>query len=304
MNKLKKYQRGNIVVGVGLPPTSMPPVAGGPGEGPGWSLIEEWDVGDLSFIEGAGGFNGAPCGDSLAWSLDGTRITLSSTDNSQDNIQTFQCSTAFDPSTAISRVSIQSKLNPNNGVFNIAGGKYFCIHTVGDEIAAFGATQFAVNNEAGELSDIDKSELGFTSSTDGSFCINPAGDVLFWRGRNGGHRWVTGTIPGGDLDSFSQLVSVAAPDTTSTQGLAMNKAEDLIVKCLGSAGVSFYTFDNLQTLGSAADGASQSLAALTAIDMRPDHVWFNPNDTSEIWFADEETGGVQLSRFATNVPTF
>ena len=83
-------QRGNFVIGVGLPPTAnIPPVLGGPGEGPGWSLIEEWDVGDLPFIESE--FAGNGCGDMLAWSPDGSVITLCS--NSQDRTRSFSSPT-------------------------------------------------------------------------------------------------------------------------------------------------------------------------------------------------------------------
>jgi len=282
----------------------MPPIAGDipGGLGPGWTVKEEWDIGDLPFIESAGGFSGDPCGDTLAWSLDGTRITLSSGANTQDIIRTFQCSTPFDPSTAFSQVSVQQKLNPGNGVFNGAGTAFYCIHTVGDEIAQFGATQFALNNQAGELSDITKGNVGFTSSTDGGFTINAAGSILFWMGRNGGNRWATFNIPAGNLDAFTTLADVTAPVSIDTSGQKMNAAGNLIVQTRGSNGIRFLTFDDLQTLGSPVAGADQSLAALTAIDIRPEKVWFNPNDTREIWLSDEEGGGVQLGCYFTNVP--
>ena len=277
------------------PPTTIPAVSE-------WTLIEEWDVGDLTFIEGnTGGFDGASCGDTLAWSPDGTYITLSSSANDQDIIRSFECSVQFDPSTAFALVGSQSQVNPGNGVFNGDGTAFYCLHTVGDEISQFAATDFVIAG-TGELSDITKSNLGFNADNDGSFIINPAGNILWWMGRNNstGNHWVTVNIPDGDLDSFTTLADVAG-FSVDRNGLAMTIAENLIVQTRGSPGIRFLTFDNLETLDNAAVGSNQSLAGLTQIDMRPSRVWFNPQNTSEIWFSDEDTGGVKISRFATNV---
>ena len=102
-----RKQKGNIVVGLGFPPTRL--VApdgtyvddGSASPGGIWTVADDWTtaVGELSVIENAFLASGGSVRDgTLHWSPDGSILTLSS--SAADDTKMFSCSTAFDPDTA------------------------------------------------------------------------------------------------------------------------------------------------------------------------------------------------------------
>jgi len=295
--KPRKYQRGNIVVGVGLPPTSIPAVTGGPGGG--WTLIDEWETsaGDLASISAA--FNGSPRGTNLWWSPDGTVLTLGS--SSDDTVKSFSCSTPFDPETA-SQISTLGILNPSSLRMNDAGTQCYINIVVGDVWANFPASGHTFSGLA-STSDIDKSELGFTGSSDGNALFAPDGSYILWDGGNGSDETVDVQTTGGDFDSPVEIDRQLYPETV-TLGIGKSRLYDGQKKWLqgnGAPGIAFCEMDAARDIATISIGVAQSVAGLTFV--RPREIWFNPADTREVWALGDQTG-IKLARFATNVPTF
>lgn len=293
LKPLRKYQRGNIIIGVGLPPTTIPPAFGAPSGD--WELINQWQTsaGDLAAISAA--FNGSPRGEGLSWSPDGTVLTLCS--GGDDSICSFGCSTPFDPETAtlINKLAVT---NPQSLHWNSSGTQLMVNVINGDFWVNYPGSGFVIGNGP-STSAIAKANVGYTSG-DGNAFFHKDFEYFCWEGNNDEIKYIT--TPGGDLSNFNVV------NTFSPLGATVNliigyspltKDEKMTIRGTGS--VAFVTMAAPTDIDSITFGPDQFLGSLTYV--LPKHVWFNPLDTSEIWCI-ANTQGIKLCRLRTNAPTF
>jgi len=312
-----RRQRGNIVVGVGLPPQRLVDVNGNyvddglPSGGGGWSLIQEWDTDDLigapsllTSIDVAFQASGGRCrSQTLAWSPDGSRLTLSS--STSDDTKCFLCSTAFDPSTA-SQIFSYAVTNPAWGHYNRGGTRFVENTIVGDQYVMYTANNFVVTSGVPIVDNIiTKNDVAFNSSSDAPAVFAPNFDYMLWYGRNNtfGDALRNISTPGADLGSFIIADDgYQALDINGNPFSGLDKSETIWMRGEGAPGVSFNQLDGIRDVNNYTEGAPQSVGGLSTI--RPNSVWFNPLDSSEVWIADDTSSNFRMSRFATNVPTF
>jgi len=299
-----KKQRGNICFQVGLPPQRLVDVNGDyvddgtPSGGGGWTLIQEWDTnaGDMVTIDAA--FNLNARGQGFYWNVAGTLLTLCSA--TDDTIRTFACSTPYDPDTA-TQVNGRAVVNPQGLHWNAAGTLLFCHVIVGDRIDAIPGSGFVVGNGA-VVSDITKADVGHGGPGDGSKVMTLSADFMLWEGDGDIIKRIS--TPGGNLDAFA--VQATEPMTGGTGNLVIGTSPLTLdnksyCRGVGAPGVEFVTMDDALDVATINYSVAQSLSGLTS--MRPVYLWFDPNDTSEIWTQGDLSGGMQLARFATNVPS-
>lgn len=300
-----RLQRGNITFAVGLPPTvlTLPDGTlpdGSPGGGGAWSELGVWESseGDIPAIVTA--FNNVPRGQGIAWNPSGTLLSLAST--SDDSICTFSCSTPWNPSSA-TLVTRRSVTNPQGLFWNGAGNVLFSRDFVGDYVEAKPGAGFVVGLGAA-LSNITKGDLGAGGATDGfvSFQENANYFISEQDGPVGGNTLRRANFtPPGNLDSFALGTAVASPWSIGAIGLSgLDKTEKFYYRCLGSQGLSIASFPDNPDLSTASE--SSPVATPSSIGtFRPDHCWYDVNDTRYFW-AVWDTFGVKIIRYATNVP--
>jgi hypothetical protein len=286
-----RKQRGNIVIGVGLPPTSMPNVTGGAGGD--WTLIEQWETsaGDLASITAA--FGGTTRGwGGLVWSPDGAILTLSNPNN--DRVISFNCTTRFDPETAV-QITNFGITNPQGLTMNSAGTKFYCNIVVGDEWAEYPCSGFVVQGNT-KLSNVTKADVGFSGSQDGAAVFGPGVDYMLWNGPGAGLKNIS--LPGGNLDAWidQNEFSTSIMSTLAIGTSPLTADEKLFLQGQGSPGLLFTTMDAPRDINSLVQAAAQPISPITFV--RPKYTWFNPNDTSEVWCIGDQSG-IKLCRLKT-----
>lgn len=267
-----------------------------------WTLIEGWDTNnglddnEMAAIDSA--FGGNPRGSSVIWSPDGTIITLCS--DVQARIRSFTCSIPFDPDTA-TELAVRSVSNIEFMFANRSGSIIWGMVLVNDEISAMPASNFVIGTGS-ELSDINKSEVGWTGGGDGIYyCKNNLDDFL-WDGRNptiGRVRRVTPSLAG-NLDSFSTGPIETAPYSVST-GIGPSKISNdgkCFYRGVGAPGVEFVEMDNAMDMSSTTVTVRD---ISTTVGFFVKGIWINPDNTSEVWCVGSNSGGLQLARMATNL---
>lgn len=280
-------------------PTELPPPTGGPGGG--WTVIEEWEedsgdlpdlVNDVSIITRNNGF---------FWNPAGTLFTIANT--SDDWIRTYQ--TTGDPwdLSNLTRIASIGVTNAQNIKVNTAGTKMMALIIVGDEIAEYNLTNFQVTNNT-QQSDITKAEVGHTQSTDGRFTMSNDFTTLLWDGRDGSGDEIKEIALSPDLDNFViQQTYTNQNINPGGGGWSPMTADGLEwYKCTGAAGIQRRLMSSPYDVSTVANWAdTYSLASLTQIDCRPNHMWFNPEDTREVWIGQDTGGNLKFTRYATNI---
>lgn len=312
MKPLRKYQRGNIVVGVGLPPTQIVDPAGNffpsgdPSPGGAWTVADDWSVaqGGLVAIEAAfQARGGRPRSGTLFFSPDGTKLTLSST--SSDNTLVFLLGTAFDPNTASLLYDLPFS-NPGQGQYNSGGTRYVQIGTT-DTFRMYSASEFVINSPT-VLSDVSKTEVGFTSSTDGPAMWGPNLDYNLWLGGQPSDAIKNVSFPAGDLDAFvvESTIFNGLVDPNGQPLSNCDKTETMCYQGAGAQGVYIVSFDAPRDTASFLRSAVYDLRnnVPASFDFRPGSFWFDPNDTTYVWGIADPTGNLQIVKYATHVPSF
>jgi hypothetical protein len=121
--------------------------------------------------------------DGLAWSDDGTLLTICNL--SDDNVTTFLCSTAWDPSSIAASGAIQgrfSQTNPQHCGWS-DDGLNFWVYRATDTVSIQAcSTAFTVPNSASYSSSEAKSgaAFSFSGSNDGPVYITPDGVHMYW----------------------------------------------------------------------------------------------------------------------------
>ena len=176
-------QRGNIVFTTGLPPNRIVDVNGDyvdtglPSGGGGWTVENSWqNLGDgqlQNIWDTFNSFGGRPRASTLYWSPDGTRLTLTS--STSDDTIVFNVATPFDPETTSYAFSYPFS-NPAWGQYNSNGTRYV-EHGTTDTLRMRAANNWGVTSDT-VLSDVSKTEVGFTSSVDGFALYGPLQDYI------------------------------------------------------------------------------------------------------------------------------
>lgn len=306
-----RKQRGNITVGLGFPPTRLVDVNGDyvdtglPSGGGGWSLVKQWDtdLGDMAAIDAAFLASGGPVRDNtLAWSPDGTKLTLSS--SSSDDTKVFLCGTAFEPNSA-SQIFSFAVTNPSWGHYNRAGNRFVDNVIVGDVYQMYTASGFVINNGTPIVdNEVSKADVGFNASSDAPAVFGPDFTYMLWLGRNNttGDAFRDISTPFARLDDF-----VVAQDGNQALDINGNPTSNLdldetgFIRGVGSQGFQFYTMDSPREVDSLVEGTPQPVNGFT--DHRPSAVWFDPNDTEFVWSVWDSGGRYRMAKFATNVPS-
>lgn len=280
-------------------PTILPPPTGGPG--PGWTVIEEFEEnsGDLPDLEND--VTTITRNNGFFWNPEGTLFTIANT--SDDWIRTYQTTGAAWDLSNLTRIASISVTNASNLKVNTAGSRMTALIIVGDEIAEYALSNFTVTNNT-QQSDITKSNAGFTGSTDGRFTMSNDFATLLWEGVDAGGDASKEISLSPDLDNFivQQTYNNAAINPGAGDFSPMTADGKEWYKCLGSPGIGrrvMTTAYDPSTVTNWSD--TYSLAGLTQIDCRPNEMWFNPEDTSEVWVAQDTGGNLKFSRYATNV---
>lgn len=262
----------------------------------GWTQVGRWDsdAGDIPAIVTA--FNGFPRGQGIAWSPDGNTLTLCST--SDDSICSFNCTTPWDPSTAV-LITRRPVTNPQGLCFNIGGSQLITRVIVGDRWDNIPAAGHVVGLGA-VTSDITKADIGAGGPTDGFMSFS--GDLGH---SNSEQRGPVGTntqrginfSPNGDLDGFSLLTAVASPVGINIALTQMIPDLTQYYRCLGAQGFQIVNRPNAPE----ATGVGVSAIDNTGLGgFRPNHAWIDVNDTSSVWCV-WDTAGVRIAHFATNI---
>lgn len=265
-----------------------------------WTLIQAWDTGagDMTAIDTA--FGGFPRGSTgVIWSLDGSIITLGSTSN--DTVRSFSCSTPWDPDTA-TLIATRGVTNPTHMFANKAGTIIWYIRAT-DTYVEIPVSNFTITGSA-EGSTMNKADAGFSGSSDVS--IYPVDDFssMIIDGPPTDFKRIDFS-PAGDLDSraLGTEYDIGGQSVPWTQnggigGSKISKDGTRIYRGAGSQGVEILEmttpFDEstLKSLGTFDNEVE--------VTFRPDSVWVNPEDTTEVWIQGDNTG-MQLARMATNV---
>jgi hypothetical protein len=286
----------------------MPDVTGDLGGG--WTIDDEigglantgeWDTanGDLGFLFATNGNNRI---DGFAWSPDGSVLTISN--GLTDVIQSFECSTPFQPNTA-SLATSRAVTNGNTIQFNDEGSLLFTTTVVGDQISSYPCTNYKINT-TGTIKHLTKSDVGFTGSPDGSWSASFDLDTVFWSGDDGSDAIKKIATPDGDLDNFTvnQTYNNTSINPSASRGESHTTLDGkLFIKCNGSSGLRFRRMTTANDLSTVIDWlTNQAVNSLSVIDMRPSHIWFNPKDTRYIWVSDDPSSRAQFCRYKTNTP--
>ncbi len=306
-----RKQRGNIVFTTGLAPSRLVDVTGDyvdtglPSGAGGWSLIQEWQtiLGELTSIDDTFQASGGRCrGGTVWWTADGGKLTLSS--SSSDNTKVFICSTPFDPSTA-SEIFSYGVVNPKWGSYNRGGSRWVENKIVGDEYVMYTANDYVITNGTPIVDNrITKADAGFNSSSDAPAIFAPDFSYMLWYGRHNttGDGLRNISTPNADLGSFIIVdQGNQALDINSSPFSNFDKTETIFMRGEGSPGVSFNQLDNPRDVDNYTEGAPQSLSGRGS-DIRPQAIWFDPDDTRTVWIVDDPTSNFRMALYATNVP--
>ena len=308
-----KKQRGNIVFTTGLPPTQIVDPAGNyfpsgaPSPGGAWTVEQDWQYtsGDLTYIYDTFiAFGGRPRAGCIAWSLDGTKLTLQST--SSDNTLTFLVATPFDPNTAFQVVFFSvGVLNETWGMFNASGTRWVSMGST-DTYRMYNASAFVPSNSGAPivLSDVSKTEVGFTSSTDGAAVWGPTFDYMLWMGGQTSDAIKNISTPGGNLDAWveEELYYNGTIDPNNSPPSNLDKSETMFFQGAGSQGVTICSFNSPREVSSWNRSAAYDIRLLGSFDFRPGGSWFDPNDTRYVWMIADPTSNLQIVKYATHVP--
>jgi hypothetical protein len=183
----------------------------------------------------------------------------------------------------------------------------FAIIIVGDEIAEYALTDYAVTNNT-KLSNITKSDVGFTGSVDGLFIPDENFTKLYYEGQISTSEYAKLLNLTPDLDNFTTQETYGPDGNINPSGSRgfspFTKDGKSYYKCMGSPGLRRRDFTTAYLPSTVVNynAAQESISGLTLIDLRPDHMWFNPNDTREVWLAQDITNNIKFGRYATNIP--
>lgn len=269
-----------------------------------WTLIDFWRVadGDMTVIDNAFG-NQSDGRSGSIWSLDGTVLTLASFGN--DTIRSFSCSTPFDPDTA-TLIATRSQTNPGHLFANADGSSIYTLATP-DTIFEFATlSPFVIPTNAqlaSATSALTKAEMGWSGSTDPSYYPLDDFSALYTDGpisSTAAVKRIDFTTPG-DLDTevlganfFSENWTV----NSAIKGSKVSKEGTRIYRGVGAPGIEIIEFSTpYLTTSMSLIGTFDNPAEWGTF--RPEHVWINPEDTSEVMIAGN-TGRLEIYRMATN----
>lgn len=264
-----------------------------------WTLIQNWRFADGDMVAIGAAFLGDPDGrPGVIWSPDGTVITLAS---NSDVMISFSCSTPWDPDTA-TWIQQRGVTNPGH-MFANKDGTQIWVDRVGDNFVNIPASNFVVALIAvPETSGMTKAERGFTGSADTSYYPVDDFSACYMDGDtvsgNRVHR--IDFSPDGNLDapSIGPDDPINWTQNGSIGGSKVTKTGRDIYRGAGAQGVErlqFGTPFDATTLVSLGTFDNE-----TEVGFRPETVWFNPEDTTEVWITGD-VGGLELARMLTNI---
>lgn len=307
-----RLQRGNIVFTTGLPPSRLVDVNGNyvddgtPSGGGGWTLDQAWEtnLGDLDNIDNAFQASGGRArASTVAWSPDGTKLTLSS--SSSDDTKCFECSTPFDPGTA-SQIFSYAVTNPSWGHYNKNGTRWVENTVVGDQYVMYTANGWVITNGTPLVGNIiTKNNMSFNASSDSPAVFGNDFEYMLWYGRNNtfGDAMRNVTTPAADLGSY--IIVDDGYQALNINGNAfsnLDKSETIWMVGSGSSGVAFNQLAGKRdVVSNIIEGTPQDIRSLGP-DIRPGAIWFDPDDTRYVWVTADPSANFQMARYATNVP--
>lgn len=280
--------------------------SGDPAPSGAWVVAEDWSraQGELTNIWNAFVAQGGNPRDAILWwSPDGTVLTLGS--SSADNTLVFSCSTPWDPDTA-SQIFNLFVTNESWGHYNTAGTRYVGISST-DTYRMRAASGHGISN-ATVLSDVSKTEVGFTSSTDAPAIWGPDLDYALWMGGDGGGDAIKDvSFPSADLDSWV-VESTYNHGSINPSGQSVSNLDATETMCYegaGSAGCYIISFDSPREITSFARSSVYDLRTNVpaSFDFRPGSIWFDPNNTRYLWMVADPTNNLQIVKYDTGAGT-
>lgn len=267
----------------------------------GWTSAAYWaeEDGDLTSIAApVGGFPGNNVGQQgFVFSPDGTKFTLGQDDGV---VRTFTCSTPFDPSTGsvTSSYNVTNLTNPH--VHQNGNILYGFISTSG-VVGAYLMSDFAVTGSGAALSSMADSEVSLSSAYHGPFATD--GSHFCW-----------GDVPNrartiqlnGSLDNFSVIVT----DNSATAGVFdqtgyscfTKNGKQFIQRASSPAGsLRIVDLSTPYDVSTAVPQASVNFSNKSGspYTYSPEHIWFDPNDTTFVWTLAGSTKKVVIEKWDT-----
>ena len=176
------------------------------------------------------------------------------------------------------------------------------ITVVGDSIQTYAATDYgSITGSA--LSDLTKSDAGFSGSSDGVFTTNEAGSYVLYYGPSQLLKYIT-LSPDGNLDGFTvQATKTGIADGQSLFNdccTLLNNDEKSYYMAAGAAGIQRVTMPTPTDIANIVNEAAVDIGAPFVNNWNITSTWIDPNDTTFMWVGGESGTTIKFAKFATN----